>query len=72
MCSHNGVTAMTGPKTEKSGQEAGKDDEAQAARERELRDMIDRVEAEKSGRARPSNESPHDFVERQMRDKLKK
>jgi hypothetical protein len=63
---------MTGPKTEKSGQEAGKDDEAQAARERELRDMIDRVETKKSGPARPSDESPHDFVERQMRDKLKK
>jgi hypothetical protein len=63
---------MTGPKTEKSGQEASKDEEAQAARERELRDMIDRVEAEKSGRAPPSKESPHDFVERQMRDKLKK
>lgn len=63
---------MTGPKTEKSGQEASKDEEAQAARERELRDMIDRVETKKSGPARASDESPHDFVEREMRDKLKK
>jgi hypothetical protein len=63
---------MTGPKTEKSQQEAGKDEEARAARERELRDMIDRVETKKGGGTRPSDESPHDFVERQMRDKLTK
>jgi hypothetical protein len=63
---------MTEPKTGNGEQEANKDKEAHAARERELQDMIDRVETKKSGRARPSNESPHDFVERQMRDKLKK
>jgi hypothetical protein len=49
-----------------------KDKVAQAARERELRDLIDRVETEKSGSVRPSNESPHDFVERRMHDKLTK
>jgi hypothetical protein len=43
-----------------------------ATRDRELRDLIERVEAEKSGNVRPSNESPHDFVERRMREKFKK
>jgi hypothetical protein len=45
---------------------------ARATRERELRDLIERVEAEKSGSMPPSNESPHDFVERRMREKFKK
>jgi hypothetical protein len=63
---------MPKPKTAKSERGDVKDEVAQAARERELRDLIDRVETEKSGRVRPSNESPHDFVERRMRDKLKK
>ena len=44
---------------------------ASSSRERELRDLIDRVEAEKSGNVRPSRESPHDFVERRMREKTK-
>jgi hypothetical protein len=63
---------MPKPKTAKSERGDIKDEVAQAARERELRDLIDRVETEKSGSVRPSNETPHDFVERRMRDKLKK
>jgi len=46
--------------------------DAQAARERELRDLIERVETRKGGDPSPSNESPNDFVERKMRDKSKK
>lgn len=41
----------------------------QADRERELRDLIERVETEKSGGAPPEKESPHDFIERRMRIK---
>jgi hypothetical protein len=48
------------------------DDPAQAAREKELLDLIDRVEKEQSGSLRPQHESPHDFVQRRMREKLKK
>ena len=60
---------MPEPKTDKSN----KDEEvAQAARERELRDLIGRVGAEKNGSAPPANESPNDFVERKMREKLNK
>jgi hypothetical protein len=59
---------MSEPKTDKS-----KDEEvAQATRERELRDLIGRVGREKSGSVPPSNESPNDFVERRMREKLNK
>jgi len=43
----------------------------QADRERELRDLIGQVEAEKNGDVRPANESANDFVERKMREKLK-
>jgi hypothetical protein len=59
-------------KTANSERAGVKDKVSQAARERELRDLIDRVETEKSGSVRPSNESPHDLVERRMRGKLKK
>jgi hypothetical protein len=48
------------------------DEAAQAAREKELRELIDRVEKEQSGSLRPQKESPHDFVQRRMREKLKK
>jgi hypothetical protein len=59
---------MSEPKTDKS-----KDEEvAQATRERELRDLIGRVGREKSSSVPPSNESPNDFVERRMREKLNK
>jgi len=59
---------MPKPDTEKSeGNEA-----AQASRERELQELIKRAEQTKGGSLRPSNESPHDFVERRMREKFKK
>jgi hypothetical protein len=63
---------MSEPNTEKSEDKSSKDEGAQATRERELRDLIERVEAEKSGKVRPSNESPHDFVERRIHEKFKK
>jgi hypothetical protein len=63
---------MSEPNTEKSEDKSSKDEVAQATRDRELRDLIERVEAEKSGSVRPSNESPNDFVERRMREKFKK
>jgi len=43
----------------------------QADRERELRDLIERVVIETSGSAPPENESPHDFVERKKREQSK-
>lgn len=64
---------MSEPKTDKSNDKSNKDEEiAQATRERELRDLIARVGTEKSGSVRPANESPNDFVERKMREKLNK
>jgi hypothetical protein len=62
---------MTNSKTEKNEDKAEKDEAAHAARERELLDLIKRAEAKKSGSVPPSDESPHDFIERQMRDKPK-
>jgi hypothetical protein len=56
----------------RSENKSSTDEVAQATRDRELRDLIERVEAEKSGNVRPSNESPHDFVERRIREKFKK
>ena len=47
------------------------DESAQAARERELRQLIDSVEQDKSGAAPPAHESAHDFVERRMRETKK-
>jgi hypothetical protein len=63
---------MPKPKTGKSEHKVGGDEVAQAARERELRDLIDRVETEKSGNVPFPDESPNDFVERRMRDKSRK
>jgi len=63
---------MSEPNTEKSEDKSIKDEVAQATRERELRELIEGVEAEKSGKVRPSNESPHDFVERRIHEKFKK
>jgi hypothetical protein len=63
---------MSEPNTEKSEDKSSKDEVAQSTRERGLRDLIERVEAEKDGRVRPSNESPHDFVERRIRERSKK
>jgi hypothetical protein len=45
---------------------------AQADRERELRELIERVETEKSGSKPPEKESPHDYIERRMRTKPRK
>jgi nitroimidazol reductase NimA-like FMN-containing flavoprotein (pyridoxamine 5'-phosphate oxidase superfamily) len=45
---------------------------AQAERERELRKMMQRVEDVKSGVVPPEKESPHDFVEKKMREKPEK
>ena len=58
--------------TKKSEDKRIKDKAAQSTRERELRDLIEQVEAEKRGSRRPSKESPHDFVERTMREKFNK
>jgi hypothetical protein len=63
---------MSKPNTGKSKHKGDKDEVAQVTRERELRDLIERVETEKSGSVRPLKESPHDFVERRMREKFKK
>ena len=63
---------MSGPETGKSRDSKSTDEGAQAARERELRELIERVEKEKSGDLRPEKESPHDFIERAMREKPKK
>jgi hypothetical protein len=63
---------MSGPGTGKSQGKTSTDEAAQAARERELRELIERVEKEKSGDLPAEKESPHDFIERTMREKLKK
>jgi hypothetical protein len=55
-----------------SGSEATVGGTAQADRERELREMVQRVENTKSGTVPPEKESPHDFVERKMREKPEK
>jgi hypothetical protein len=52
--------------------ETEQDDELAKTREREMRDLIDQVEKEKSGKVSPAHESAHDFVERRMREKAKK
>jgi hypothetical protein len=62
---------MTKSKTGKSEDETKKDEAARAARERELRELMEKAEARQSGRAPSSHESPHDFVEKKMRDKPK-
>ena len=63
---------MSDPRTGKGQRKAGQGDAAQTARERELRDLIERVEQEQSRSSRPDKESPHDYVERRMREKTKK
>jgi hypothetical protein len=45
---------------------------AQAERERELRELIERVETQKSESTSPEKESPHDYIERRMRTKPRK
>ena len=45
---------------------------AQAAREKELRELIGQAEKEQSGAVRPEKERPHDFIERKMREKNEK
>jgi hypothetical protein len=67
---------MTKSKTGKS-KSSGKSEaeikkDAQAARERELRELIEGAEREQGGSKPPSHESPHDFIERKMREKSKK
>jgi len=49
--------------------EAASEAAAQAKRERELRDMMQRVEDAKTGILPADKESPHDFVERKMRER---
>jgi hypothetical protein len=58
--------------TKKNEDKRIKDKAAQPTRERELRDLIEQVEAEKSGSPRPLKESPHDFIERRVREKFNK
>jgi hypothetical protein len=62
---------MSEPKPGESQEKKSNDEAAQAARERELRELIKRVELEQSGSLRPQKESPHEFVERRMREKSK-
>ena len=63
---------MPKPKTSKTSKDEERQDPAQAARERELRQLIEGVEQEKAGAVRPAHESAHDFVERRMRETFKK
>ena len=63
---------MTRSKTGKSIDQTTKDAAAQAARERELRELMEGAEANQSGSMPSSHESPHDFIERKMREKSKK
>jgi hypothetical protein len=63
---------MPKPTPAKSRDKKSKDQEAQAARERELQQMIEQVEKQASGLSRPKKESPHDFVERRSREISKK
>ena len=56
----------------KTGKREEKGTKDEVARERELQDVLDRVQTEKGGASRPANESPNDFVERKMREKLRK
>jgi hypothetical protein len=63
---------MSKSKTGTSPLQAGTDEAAQAARERDLRALIERTEKKQSGDLPPEKESAHDFIERKMREKLKK
>ena len=60
---------MSQPEQDKNEVEKSSKLAQEKARERELRTLIDQVEQQKSGTVRPGTESPHDFVERKMREK---
>lgn len=60
---------MSKPGTGKNQNETSLEEEA---RERELQELIERAEKKKSGELPPQKESPHDYVERTMREKAKK
>jgi hypothetical protein len=60
---------MSKSKAVKSAHQKRTDEAAQAAREKELRELIDRAEKEQSGSSRPEHERPNDFVQRRMREK---
>jgi hypothetical protein len=63
---------MSKPNPEKNAGEKRTDEAAQAAREKELRELIERAEKAQSGNSPPKHESPHDFVQRKMSEKPKK
>jgi len=58
---------MAEPKVPSVTETTGGADEAK--RERELREMMQRAENAASGDEPPEKESPHDYVERKMREK---
>jgi hypothetical protein len=59
-----------GESEDKANKATGSEDRT-AARERELREMIERVEKKQGDSVHPGEESPHDFVERRRREKSK-
>jgi hypothetical protein len=63
---------MSEPKTGKSADKMSGDETVQAAREQELRELVERVKKKQSDSLAPRTESPHDFIERRMRDTFKK
>jgi hypothetical protein len=64
---------MSKTKPRKSAEEKQPTDEAaEAAREKELQELIEQVEKKQSRGSRPERESPHDFVQRRMRQTSKK
>jgi hypothetical protein len=63
---------MSEPKTGKRADKKSGEETAQAAREQELRELVERVAKEQSDSLSPRTESPHDFIERRMRDTFKK
>lgn len=63
---------MSDDNSGKSQDNKNNDEAARAAREQELRNLIQQVELEQAGKLRPQKESPHEFIERRMREKLKK
>lgn len=58
---------MAEPKAPSVSEKTSGADEAK--RERELRDLMQRAENATSADEPPQKESPHDFVERKMREK---
>jgi hypothetical protein len=67
-------SSSDGGKENKAGKEPpkGSEEAARAAREKELRELIQQVEKEHSGSEPPEHESPHDFVERKRREQQNK